>query len=101
YIRVLQTLGLAKVRRVAPRLRLQAPTAAGALGPDQLQGIIAHRYEVLARYSGVVKAAVAHELKVLKLRQRRGERLMLRRCRKWLVRDAATLAPAEQAQVDH
>lgn len=101
YIRVLQTLGLAKVRRVAPRLRLRAPAVADTLGPAQLQGIIAHRYEVLARYSGVVKAAVTHELKALKLRQRRGERLLLRRCRKWLVRDAAALAPQEQAQVDH
>jgi stearoyl-CoA desaturase (delta-9 desaturase) len=100
YIRVLQALGLAQVRRVAPRLRLRAPETADTLGQDQLQGIIAHRYEVLARYSGVVKAAVAHELKVLKLRQRRGERLLLRRCRKWLVRDAAALAPREQAQVD-
>jgi stearoyl-CoA desaturase (delta-9 desaturase) len=100
YIRVLQALGLAQVRRVAPRLRLRAPEAADTLGQDQLQGIIAHRYEVLARYSGVVKAAVAHELKGLKLRQRRGERLLLRRCRKWLVRDAAALAPREQAQVD-
>ncbi|MGE4452726.1 DesA family fatty acid desaturase [Castellaniella sp.] len=100
YIRVLQALGLARVRRVAPRLRLRAPEAADTLGQDQLQGIIAHRYEVLARYSGVVKAAVAYELKVLKLRQRRGERLLLRRCRKWLVRDAAALAPREQAQVE-
>jgi len=100
YIRILQALGLAQVRRVAPRLRLRAPDAAGMLGQDQLQGIIAHRYEVLARYSGVVKAAVAHELKALKLRQRRGERLLLRRCRKWLVRDAAALAPQERAQVD-
>ncbi|CAM5194419.1 Fatty acid desaturase Delta-9 fatty acid desaturase OS=Castellaniella defragrans (strain DSM/ CCUG 39792 / 65Phen) OX=1437824 GN=BN940_11346 PE=4 SV=1 [Castellaniella denitrificans] len=100
YIRILQALGLARIRRVAPRLRLRAPEAADTLGQDQLQGIIAHRYEVLARYSGVVKAAVAHELKVLKLRQRRGERLLLRRCRKWLVRDAAALAPREQAQVE-
>jgi stearoyl-CoA desaturase (delta-9 desaturase) len=100
YIRILQALGLARVRRVAPRLRLRAPESADTLGQDQLQGIIAHRYEVLARYSGVVKAAVAHEIKALHLRQRRGERLLLRRCRKWLVRDAAALAPQERAQVD-
>ena len=100
YIRILQALGLAQVRRVAPRLRLRAPDAADTLGQDQLQGIIVHRYEVLARYSGVVKAAVAHEIKALQLRQRRGERLLLRRCRKWLVRDAAALAPQERAQVD-
>ncbi len=100
YIRILQTLGLAKVRRVAPRLRLRAPESADTLGQDQLQGIIAHRYEVLARYSGVIKAAVAHEIKALNLRQRRSERLLLRRCRKWLVRDAAALAPQERVQVD-
>ena len=100
YIRILQVLGLARVRRVAPRLRLRAPESADTLGQDQLQGIIAHRYEVLARYSGVVKAVVAHEIKALQLRQRRGERLLLRRCRKWLVRDAAALAPQERAQVD-
>ena len=100
YIRILQALGLARVRRVAPRLRLRAPESADTLGQDQLQGIIAHRYEVLARYSGVVKAAVAHEIKALHLRQRRGERLLLRRCRKWLVRGAAALAPQERAQVD-
>jgi stearoyl-CoA desaturase (delta-9 desaturase) len=100
YIRVLQTVGLAQVRRVAPRLRLRAPQSADVLGQDQLQGIIAHRYEVLARYSGVIKSTVAHELKILKLRHRRGERMLLRRCRKWLLRDAATLAPVEQAQVD-
>ncbi|MGX5660158.1 DesA family fatty acid desaturase [Castellaniella ginsengisoli] len=100
YIRILQALGLARVRRVAPRLRLRAPESADTLGQDQLQGIIAHRYEVLARYSGVIKAAVAHELKALNLRHRRGERLLLRRCRKWLVRDAAALAPQERADVD-
>ncbi|CDM24728.1 fatty acid desaturase [Castellaniella defragrans] len=100
YIRILQALGLAQVRRVAPRLRLRAPDAADTLGQDQLQGIIVHRYEVLARYSGVVKAALAHELEALKQRHRRGEWQLLRRCRKWLVRDAAALAPREQAQVE-
>lgn len=100
YIRLLQALSLARVRRVAPTLRLRVPQTVEALGQDQLQGIIAHRYEVLARYSGVIKAVVAHELKALKLCHRRGERRLLRRCRKWLVRDAAMLAPQEQAQVD-
>lgn len=42
---------------------------------------------------------MAHEIKALQLRQRRGERLLLRRCRR-LVRDAAALAPQERAQVD-
>ncbi len=101
YIRILQALGLARVRRVAPRLRLQAagPVAIEALGQTQLQGILAHRYEVLARYSRMVKSTVSHELRALKLRHRQGERALLRRCRKWIMHDDTTLAPTERAQV--
>ena len=103
YIRVLQALRLAQVRRVAPRLQWQAggPVAIESLGQDQLQGIIAHRYDVLARYSRMVKATVAHELKALKLRRCLAERQLLRQCRKWLVRDPQAPAPVGQAQVAH
>ncbi|WP_066455820.1 DesA family fatty acid desaturase [Castellaniella caeni] len=101
YIRLLQACRLAQVRRLAPPLRWEknGPVAIEQLGQDQLQGIIAHRYEVLARYSRVVKATVAHELKALKVRRCLAERTLLRRCRKWLLRDQAVLAPVEQAQV--
>lgn len=47
----------------------------------------------------MVKTTVAHELKALKLRRCLAERRLLRRCRKWLVRDPQALAPVEQAQV--
>jgi stearoyl-CoA desaturase (Delta-9 desaturase) len=100
YIRVLQAFGLVTVRKVAPRLRLQdSGSTIESLGPDQLQGIIAHRYEVLARYSRMVRATVTDELKSLKLPGGRGDRALLRRCRKWLAQGDARLAPGERDQM--
>ncbi|WP_269494135.1 DesA family fatty acid desaturase [Castellaniella sp. S9] len=100
YIRILQALRLAQVRRVAPRLRLQRAEAVPieSLDMAHLQGIITHRYEVLARYSRVLKKAVARELAVARGRQ--GEWRLLRRCRKWLLHEAPDLAPAQRAEVD-
>ncbi|MGS1116325.1 DesA family fatty acid desaturase [Castellaniella sp. UC4442_H9] len=100
YIRVLRAFGLVTVRKVAPRLRLQDNgSPIESLGPDQLQGIIAHRYEVLARYSRMVRATVTDELKSLKLPGGRGDRALLRRCRKWLAQGDARLAPGERDQM--
>lgn len=100
YIQVLRVVGLVSVRKVAPRLRLRhSGSPIESLGPAQLQGIIAHRYEVLARYSRMVRATVTHELESLKLPGGRGDRALLRRCRKWLMRDDALLAPGERDQV--
>ncbi|TAN27801.1 MAG: acyl-CoA desaturase [Castellaniella sp.] len=100
YIRILQFLGLVSVRKVAPRLRLQSNgSPIESLGLDQLQGIIAHRYEVLARYSRMVRVTVTHELQSLKLPGGQGDRALLRRCRKWLMRDDALLAPVERDQM--
>ncbi len=100
YIRILQALGLARVRRVAPRLRLQRVEAVPIESLDEahLQGIIAHRYEVLARYSRVLKKAVARELAAARARQ--GEWQLLRRCRKWLLHGGSDLPPAQRAEVD-
>jgi stearoyl-CoA desaturase (delta-9 desaturase) len=101
YIRLLQACGLAQVRKVAPRLRLETrgPVAIESLGPAQLQGIIAHRYEVLARYSRMVRTTVTQELKSLKLPGGPGDRALLRRCRKWLARDDTRLDAGERAQI--
>jgi len=70
YIRLLQALGLAKVRRVAPKLKLE-PIPHPALNLGTLEGIIQHRYEILARYTDVVKKAVSEELIKLKPTRRK------------------------------
>jgi stearoyl-CoA desaturase (delta-9 desaturase) len=60
YIRGLELLGMAKVRKIPPRLAL------GAVRPfadsKTLEALIANRYEVMARYAAELKRAVALEL---------------------------------------
>src|SRR5690606_41877743 len=48
YIRVLAFLRLAKIRRVAPRLKVEPSKSAIDLAT--LQAVITHRYEILAKY---------------------------------------------------
>ncbi len=53
YIRMLETLGLAKVKRVAPVPRFTAPRATPDL--QMLQAVITHRYDVQAKYARSLK----------------------------------------------
>jgi stearoyl-CoA desaturase (delta-9 desaturase) len=59
YIRVLEALGLAKVRRVAPVPRFGAPAAIPDL--QTLQAVITHRYDVQAKYAKTLKRINAEE----------------------------------------
>ena len=64
YIRGLEMLGLAKVRKTPPLLRL------GKIRPvadsKTLEALIANRYEVMAKYAAGLRAACQHELERLK-----------------------------------
>ncbi len=53
YIRILETLRLARVRRVAPVPRFAAPRAIPNL--QTLQAVITHRYDVQAKYAKTLK----------------------------------------------
>jgi stearoyl-CoA desaturase (delta-9 desaturase) len=67
YIRILEALRLAKVRKVAPRLKVERT---GKPVPDlaTLQAVIANRYVVATSYARTLKAACATELAVLRER---------------------------------
>ena len=65
YIRILQALGLARVKHVAPRPHFAAPKI--AVDPATLEAIIRCRYDVLAKYAQSLKRICAEE--VGKLRQ--------------------------------
>jgi len=65
YIRILQALGLARVKHVAPRAHFVAPKA--AVDPATLEAVIRCRYDVLATYAQSLKRICAEE--VGKLRQ--------------------------------
>ena len=64
YIRILETLGWAKVRKTPPKLELGAvkPVADG----KTLEAIIANRYEVMAKYAVEMRRAAAAEVDRLK-----------------------------------
>jgi stearoyl-CoA desaturase (delta-9 desaturase) len=93
YIRGLEMLGLAKVRKTPPKLALGPikPVADG----KTLEAIIANRYEVMARYGAELRRAVASELERLKAQgaqnSARGRKLRL--AERWLHRDADKIPP--------
>jgi len=102
YIRVLSMVGLAKVRRVAPKVKLEPAVAPVSL--QTLEGVILHRYEVLARYTKILKQAASEELTKLKpMRKASGEDCRwqsLQRAKDLIGADDAQLEPAQRAQLD-
>ncbi|MGF1614984.1 MAG: fatty acid desaturase [Gammaproteobacteria bacterium] len=65
YIRILELLRLAKVRRVAPKIRLNASKA--RCDVDTVQAVITHRYEVLARFAQSLQKTATEEIRNLRL----------------------------------
>ena len=70
YIRLMEMLGLAKVKKVAPTPRL------GALRPaidlDMLQAVVTHRYDVMAKYLKTLRQLAAEEFEQLRIDAREG-----------------------------
>jgi len=80
YIRVLETFGLATVKKLAPQPRFAPPKAAADF--DTLHAIIANRYDVLSRYAKSVRRTYSEEMQRLK---------------RWSPRDAEVLRPLKRA----
>jgi stearoyl-CoA desaturase (delta-9 desaturase) len=80
YIRILESLGLATVKRVAPTPRFAEPKAAVDL--DTLHAVIANRYDVLSRYAKSFRRTYREELE---------------RLRHWSPRDAEVLRSLKRA----
>jgi stearoyl-CoA desaturase (delta-9 desaturase) len=92
YIRVLEVLGQARVKKVAPRPKLVE--ARSAIDLDALQAVITHRYDVLARYLKSTRLIATEECQRLSLNA--GES---RRLKRLLKHDAEQLAAKEQQAV--
>jgi stearoyl-CoA desaturase (delta-9 desaturase) len=99
YIRALESLGLANVRKTPPQLRL------GEVKPvaddKTLEALIANRYEVMARYAQAVREAVGGELDRLKGQGApvAAKIAGLRLARRWLPRDAEKIPAPVRAQL--
>jgi stearoyl-CoA desaturase (delta-9 desaturase) len=100
YIRGLEMLGLAKVRKTPPMLRL------GDVKPvadsKTLEAIIANRYEVMAKYAGGLRDACRSEVKRLKaegVAAGSAKLANMRLARRWLHRDEDKIPAHVKAQV--
>src|SRR5215831_10797468 len=102
YIRGLEALGLARVRKVAPKMKFDREKLHADL--ETLQSVITHRYAVLSRYARSLKTALAVEVATLRERVRRGELpadhlTSARRLRRWFQTDVRQLAESERARL--
>jgi stearoyl-CoA desaturase (Delta-9 desaturase) len=100
YIRIMQALKLAKVKKVAPKVRLNlAKTRCDA---ETLQAILIHRYDVMARYAKSLRVAYGEELR--KFKHRAGTTLEdireIKAVKRWLNRDTGQLKLQEKARLD-
>jgi stearoyl-CoA desaturase (delta-9 desaturase) len=90
YIRSLETVGLAKVLRVAPTPKVAEPK--GAVDAETLQALIANRYDILAKYARSLKQALREELQNMD----RDDRARFARLKRWLRKGDVTQLPAAE-----
>ncbi|WP_119154934.1 fatty acid desaturase [Caldimonas tepidiphila] len=99
YIRAMEMLGLAKVRKTAPTLKL------GEIKPvadeKTLEAVIAHRYEVMAKYARELRRACAAELEQLKAAgaENSARWREMRLAQRWLHRDAERIPMSVRADI--
>ncbi|MBK7794023.1 MAG: fatty acid desaturase [Betaproteobacteria bacterium] len=96
YIRILETLRLAKVRKVAPTLHV-APTPKPTPDLATLHAVIEHRYTVVAAYARSLRETCAAEIAALRERAGRSEPAdvpSLTRLKRWLSAETTEVLPA-------
>ncbi len=100
YIRALEIVGLAKVRKTAPQLKLGDVKAVA--DSKTLEAIIANRYEVMAKYARDLRGACRAEVKRLKAEGLHAHKLAdMRQARRWLHRDADKIPAHLKIQVNN
>ena len=97
YIRSMAALGLAKIKRVAPKVRLN--TAKTVCDIDTLHAVMANRYEVMAKYAKSLKNTYREEIAQLKLRMPGLGKVDLKRVKHWLHVDATVLSEQEKLKL--
>jgi stearoyl-CoA desaturase (delta-9 desaturase) len=98
YIRAMEVLGWAKVRKTAPQLKLGDVKAQA--DAKTLEAIIANRYEVMAKYGAELRAACAVELDRVKAQGAANARLVqLQLAKRWLHRDDGLIPAVVKPQL--
>ena len=94
YIRILEMLGLAKVKKTIPQPKFGEAKAVPDF--DTLQAIVTHRYDVMTRYMRSLKQVCAEEARRLKAAH--GPALDARALRRWVLAGDDGHLKAEQKQ---
>ena len=101
YIRILQALRLAQVKKVAPKLKL-AREKSESVTEQTLQGVITHRYEIMARYASMLRQSVQSEIKRLTQSGASAqERELLQKVQSRLGQADLALNPQEKQELDN
>jgi len=96
YIRVLETLGLAKVKKIAPEPKFDREKLVADF--ETLQSVIANRYDVMAKYAKSVKRAWHDEFEHLAGKAKL-ETKFLKSAKKLLQREPAKLEAVQRQQL--
>lgn len=101
YIRIMEMMGLAHVKKLAPKIRFNESKLHCDL--ETLQAVITHRYDVMTKYAKSVKSLYGEELR--KLRDRASHPALadsetVRTLKRWLHLDSKDVSEQQQAKLD-
>jgi len=95
YITIMKSLGLVKVRKQAPKVKLDP--AKWEVDAATLQAVIAHRFDVMANYAKSMKRTSRLEIEAM---QAKGlDSAPVQAIRKWWYRDQATVPAVHRARI--
>ena len=94
YIRILEMLGLAKVKKTIPQPKFGEAKAVPDF--DTLQAVVTHRYDVMTRYMRSLRRLCAEEAERLKAAH--GSALDVRALRRWVLAGESAQLAVEQKQ---
>jgi stearoyl-CoA desaturase (delta-9 desaturase) len=95
YIRILASLKLAQVKKIAPKLRLNINKTVCDL--ETLQSVITHRYEVMTKYALSVKKT--YKAEIARIRLQASDKLDVARIKHWLHLDENDLTEQQKSTV--
>ncbi|HEX5125615.1 MAG TPA: fatty acid desaturase [Rhodocyclaceae bacterium] len=96
YIRILEMLGLATVKKTIPVPRFGEAKA--VVDVEMLQAVITHRYDVMTRYIRELKDVYGEEL--ARLKAAHGDRFDVKRLRRSLLGDEQSLSAVARSQLN-
>ena len=98
YIQILSALGLATVRKTAPKVKLDPSKF--EVDAQTLQAVIAHRYDVLHKYAKSMRSACALEIATLRERGHFADNKAVHAVKKWFKHDVLDVPAEHRAELD-